>query len=61
MTIDLVPEDKPSLKGNVIDLAPGPENYEVVGEDVGIVHKNAQIHFVNVTDGDGNSVEIVEI
>jgi hypothetical protein len=27
--IQLVPEERPSLKGNVIDLAPGPENYSI--------------------------------
>lgn len=61
VTIDLVPEDRPSLKGNVIDLAPGPENYAIPREGIGVVYRNALLRLENVTDGSGNPVEILEI
>ena len=61
MMIELVPEIRPSLKGNVIDLAPGPENYQIPHRGVGIVYKNASLHVEHVVDGAGKAVEIIEI
>lgn len=61
MIIQLVPEERPSLKGNVIDLAPGPENYKIPRQGIGIVYKNAFLQVVNVVDGVGEPVELVEI
>jgi hypothetical protein len=61
VTIEIVPEERPSLKGNVIDLAPGPENYAIPREGVGVVHKNAHLHIERVTNPDGEPVEIIDI
>jgi hypothetical protein len=59
VTITHVPEMRPSLKGNVIDLAPGPENYKIPRSGIGIVYQNAQLQLENITDSSGNPVEIV--
>jgi hypothetical protein len=59
--IEIIPETRPSLKGNVIDLAPGPENYPIPHSGVGIAYKNARLQIENVTDAEGNPVEIIEI
>ncbi|MCU0522381.1 MAG: glycosyl hydrolase family 28 protein [Anaerolineae bacterium] len=61
VTVDIVPEVRPSLKGNVLDLAPGPENYAIPRAGIGIVHRNAHLHLQDVTDGSGNPVEALEI
>ena len=61
VTVEIVPESRPSLKGNVIDLAPGPENLEVPHSGVGVLHKNAELQIENVTDAAGNPADIVEI
>lgn len=59
--IQIVPEIRPSLKGNVIDLAPGPENYQIPRSGVGVFYKNAQLQLRNVVDHQGNPVEMVEM
>jgi hypothetical protein len=61
ITIDFIPDHRPSLKGHVFDLAPGPLNYELPQDRIGIAYKNAEIRIENVTDGFGNPVEVVEI
>jgi hypothetical protein len=58
---EIIPEIRPSLKRNVIDLAPGPENYAIPRPGVGIAYKNAHLQAANVTDPDGKPVEAVEI
>ncbi|MFP4380139.1 MAG: glycoside hydrolase family 28 protein [Candidatus Sumerlaeia bacterium] len=61
ITIEITPEERPSLKGNVIDLAPGPENYEITEAGVGIVHRNAQPRVDNVINEKGEAVKVLEI
>ena len=61
ITIELVPEIRPSLKGNVIDLAPGPENYAVPRAGIGVVYRNAELRCENVCDARGQPIEILEI
>ncbi len=61
VVVEIVPEARPSLKGNVIDLAPGPENYPIPWPGIGIAWKNAQLRVENVTDSAGQPVEMVEI
>ena len=61
MVIEVIPEIRPSLKGNVIDLAPGSENYSIPQDGIGIVYKNAQPQLENVTDQMGNPVKSLEI
>jgi hypothetical protein len=61
MIIQIVPEERPSLKGNVIDLAPGPVNYEIPHQGIGIVYKNTTLQIINVVNGTGTPVEVVEI
>jgi len=61
IVIEIVPEVRPSLKGNVIDLAPGLENYQIPPGRIGIVYRNAQLQWENISDPSGNPVEILEI
>lgn len=61
ITIEIVPEIRPSLKGNVIDLAPGPENYQIPHSGVGVLYKKAHLQIDQVTDPEGNGVEILDI
>ncbi len=61
ISIEFVPDERPSLKGDVIDLAPGPRNYTLPHDRVGIAYKNAEIRIDNVTDGSGKPVRVVEI
>lgn len=61
IVVEIVPEIRPSLKGNVIDLAPGPVNYEIPRDGIGVVYRNAHVAIENVTDQAGNPVEAVEI
>lgn len=58
-TVEIVPEEKPSLMGNVIDLSPGEEHFQIPSTDIGIVTRNAKVTVSNVTDADGNSVNII--
>ena len=51
--------DNGMLEGNVIDLAPGPENYEIREPGVAVVSKNAHLRMTNVTDGDGEPSKVV--
>jgi len=61
MVIQIVPEERPSLKGNVIDLAPGPENYKIPRSGVGVFYKNAQLQLRNVVNADGTPAGMVEM
>jgi hypothetical protein len=61
ITIDFIPEPRPSLKGNVFDLAPGSQNYALPHERVAIAYKNAEIRLENVVGMDGQPVDVVEI
>lgn len=53
--LETVAEEKPSLKGNVIDLAPGPENY-AVPPGTAVYTRNARVVLDGVFDGKGNRV-----
>ncbi|NRA37571.1 MAG: right-handed parallel beta-helix repeat-containing protein [Planctomycetes bacterium] len=55
--VHIVAEEKPSLKGNVVDLAPGPENFQITEENIGVVSQNVQVEIRNVTDADGLAVK----
>lgn len=57
--MEMVPEEKPSLKGNVIDLAPGPENYPIPEGNRDIVCENADLLLDNVTDEKGDPVGVL--
>jgi len=57
--IEIVPEERPSLKGNAIDLAPGPENYEIPKAGIGMVCVNSEPVLDNVTDADGTPIETI--
>lgn len=57
--MEIVPEDRPSIKGNVIDLAPGPEHYQIPGEGIGMVFRNANPTVDQVTNEAGEPVVIV--
>ena len=61
LTIQITPEERPSLKGNVIDLAPGPQNYAIPRPGIGIVYRNAALRLENILDHNGRPVEILEI
>jgi hypothetical protein len=61
LVIEIVPEERPSLKGNVIDLAPGPENYTIPHPGIGIVYKNTHLQVDHVVDGEGQPVVMLEI
>jgi hypothetical protein len=60
MILETVPEIRPSLKGNVIDLAPGPINYKIPRAGIGIVYKNVRFQVEHVSDEKGGPVEIIE-
>lgn len=60
-TIEFTEEQQPSLKGSVIDLAPGPVNYEISKPNIGIVYKNAELNIEQVTTSDRTPVLIEEI
>ncbi len=55
-TIELVSETLPSLKGHVIDLAPGPENLVLTDEKASIATRNAEVTLDNVTRANGEPV-----
>jgi hypothetical protein len=61
MVIQILPEERPSLKGNVIDLAPGPQNAPIPRPGIGIVYRNASFRIENVVDDQGKPVEVVAI
>jgi hypothetical protein len=61
MVIEVMPEEKPSLKGHVIDLAPGPVNIQVPLGPPTIFCRNAQVSLNAVTDSKGQVVGISEI
>jgi hypothetical protein len=58
-TIEIVPEEKPSLMGNVIDLSPGEEHFQIPSNDIGVVTRNATVAVNNVTDADGKPVNVI--
>lgn len=62
VVLDLVPEQKPSLKGPVIDLAPGPENLRVPPGARGVVCRNAGVSVDGLSDGAGTplGLEVLE-
>ncbi len=59
MMIEIVPEEKPSLKGNAIDLAPGPENYFIPRPNVGLYCRNARPVVERVMDAHGEPVDAI--
>jgi hypothetical protein len=61
VSIEIIPEDRPSLKGNVIDLAPGPENYAIPRSGIGVAYRNVELFLENVTDSFGRPVEHVDM
>jgi hypothetical protein len=58
--IEHIPDELPSLKGNVIDLAPGPQNLEMPDREIGLVIKNAAVRVSNAVKPNGTPVEIYE-
>ncbi len=58
--MEIVPEEKPSLKGNVIDLAPGPENFRIPEGTRDIVCRNVDLSLDHVTDENGNEIGVRE-
>jgi hypothetical protein len=59
--IEIIQEARPSLKGNIIDVAPGPQNYEFPPGEFGMVYKNAQLYLENVTNESGAPVRMHKI
>lgn len=55
-TVRIVPEELPSLKGHVIDLAPGPENLTVKTAGCGLVTRGAVVQLNGVTDASGGAL-----
>jgi hypothetical protein len=51
--IEIVPEEKPSLKGNVIDLAPGPINYPIPASAPEVVIRNVDLHLQGISGSAG--------
>lgn len=60
-TMEIVPEEKAALKGNVIDLAPGPENLEIPDGCGDIICRNVEPSLVGVTDGKGAPISFRSI
>ena len=58
--VDLVPEEKPSLMGNVIDLSPGEVHYKITRNDIGLVSRNAPVLVERMTNAAGKEVKIIQ-
>ncbi len=61
LTIQVIPDELPSLKGNAVDLAPGPENLLVPEGRSGIFTKNAPVRVTNVVDEEGRTLDRIEL
>jgi len=59
VVVEIIPDEMPSLKGNVIDLAPGPKNLSIPAR-VGIAVRNAAVRTSNVVDPNGDAVEVYQ-
>jgi len=59
VVVEIIPDEMPSLKGNVIDLAPGPKNLTMPAR-VGIAVRNAAVRTSNVVDPNGDAVEVYQ-
>ncbi|MGF1452746.1 MAG: glycoside hydrolase family 28 protein [Opitutales bacterium] len=56
-TVEIVPEERPSLKGNTIDLAPGPQNLEIPDARARVINRHADLRLCNVTNERGEAIE----
>ena len=57
-TVEIVAEEKPSLMGNVIDLSPGEEHYQITEDNIGLVTRNVDVAVRNVIDASGAEIKV---
>lgn len=58
ITVEIVPEELPSLMGDVIDLSPGVEHFAIPADGAGVVTRQCTVDAIDVRDAHGAPVHI---